>query len=499
MAGNGKAAVGTPPVPEVAGVRIGDALAVRESSTVWAGVRDDGTRVAVKVVPLEVDGVPPGDLLGHGRTWPHVVPVLDVCAVSDPGPATAIVMPLLDGGSFAAVVAARGRLSPGEVVTALAPVAGAMGTLHAAGLVHADLSPGNILFDGSGRPWLTDLGVARLVGDRVSAVWGTQGYLAPEVEAGGEPSAAADVFGLGALAWLGLVGQPPGPSFVRPGLDHVVPGLPEDFSVLIERCLDADPTARPSAADLALQLFDSTPAQPLRLPVGESDINGLTRRIRAGAAVALPVGAGPPDRGRPTSYAPRHRAPRGLSRARLVRPVRLPVLVVVLAAVFVTGVASLAVARARPAPVTADPVGAPSRGGTSAVVPGSATASADDAVAVASALLDARAGLWNSLAIADLARVDAPGTSAWRVDAELVTSASADGWRYESVAFAVRSATWLSRDAHGGRLEVVYDAAAYRVRRGATVTDKAAQASIRQVLDVRRVDGEWRVGKVSGP
>lgn len=515
MAAGRQAGQVTPPVPDVPGVRIGDPVAVREHSTVWAGVRDDGTRVAVKVVPLAPDGGAPGDVLGYGRTWPYVVPVLEVLAISDPEPATAVVMPLLDGGSYAAVVAARGRLSPGEVVTALAPMAGALGTLHAAGLVHADLSPGNVLFDGSGRPWLADLGVARIVGDVVSPVWGTQGYLAPEVEAGAEPSAAADVFGVGALAWLALVGEPPGPSFVRTPLAQAAPGLPEEFTALLERCLHADPTVRPSAEALALELFDAAAPQPLRLPVGEADISALTRRIRAGApppAGAPRPGSAPAGGVRPTPYAPRHRAPRRLGGVRLVRPVRLPVLVVVLAAALVTGVTSLAVARARTADVagSAGPLRQPAVTTTQAVTAtqavgahgtpagGDPTSSQGEPARVAEALLQARARLWNGLDIADLALVDAPGSSAWRVDAELVTSARADGWRYEAVAFTVRSARWHSQAAGAARLEVVYDAAAYRLRQAQKVTERAAQGSISQVLDLRRVDGAWRVAAVTG-
>ena len=93
----------------------------------------------------------------------------------------ALVMPLLRGGSLAALVRARGHLGPGEVVTVLAPVAGALGRLHAAGVVHGDVSPGNVLLDLDGRPVLADLGVGRVLGEAPQAVWGTPGHLAPEV------------------------------------------------------------------------------------------------------------------------------------------------------------------------------------------------------------------------------------------------------------------------------------------------------------------------------
>src|SRR5438309_584724 len=76
-----------------------------------------------------------------------------------------LVLDLADGGSLAELLAVRGRLTPGEVITAVSPVAAAVAYLHAAEIVHGDVSPANILFTPGGVPLLADLGVARLTGD----------------------------------------------------------------------------------------------------------------------------------------------------------------------------------------------------------------------------------------------------------------------------------------------------------------------------------------------
>jgi eukaryotic-like serine/threonine-protein kinase len=73
-----------------------------------------------------------------------------------------IVMELLDGASLEALLAQRGRLSAGEVVGLLAPVAEALDHAHAAGVIHRDIKPGNIMVLPDGRPKLTDFGLARL-------------------------------------------------------------------------------------------------------------------------------------------------------------------------------------------------------------------------------------------------------------------------------------------------------------------------------------------------
>ncbi len=279
--------------PVVAGYRLGTLLGRGASAEVWGGRRIlDGRPVAIKVVPM-----PPGreDLavrelgLLRGLAADHVVALLDAVPVSDPVVALALVMERYDGGSLAQVVAARGRLTAGEIVTALSPVAAALGALHQAGVVHGDLTPGNVLFDDTGRPAIGDLGVTRVIGERTAEVFGTQGFLAPEVCVGGQPTTASDVYAVGALAWFCAAGQAPDPVWLRSDSAEALADLPPALVGLVDACLSAEPSARPSAVDVSVAMFQCAPAEPMRLPGSVEAVESLTRRIRANASFAAPA------------------------------------------------------------------------------------------------------------------------------------------------------------------------------------------------------------------
>ena len=163
------------PVPAVPGHELGTLLARGGTSEVWAGVAlDDGRRVAVKVVHADValvEAAAREAAVSAAASSAHVVAV-EACVELADG-RVARVMPHLLGGALDALVRSRGHLSPGEVVTVLAPVASALGRLHDLGVVHGDVSPGNVLLDLDGRPVLGDLCIGHVVGEVSPGVWGT--------------------------------------------------------------------------------------------------------------------------------------------------------------------------------------------------------------------------------------------------------------------------------------------------------------------------------------
>lgn len=187
------------------------------------------------------------------------------------------------GGSLLTLLATRGRFAPGEVVTALAPLAEALGQAHAHGLVHGRVRASSVLLSGAGKPLLDGLGL--------SCLHDADDTLDPT----GGLGAAADVWALGALGHLLLTGSEPGDE----SLSALAPTAPLPLVRAIEAALGFDPTARPSAGDLAAALLAACPAVPLsgvvaadlppaaapRFPVPRA----VPRRIVLAGAAALVV------------------------------------------------------------------------------------------------------------------------------------------------------------------------------------------------------------------
>jgi hypothetical protein len=268
--------------PVVPGYTLEALLGRGGSGEVWRAVpRRGGDPVAVKVL---VAGDPERQareaaLLGE-LDHPHLVRLIEVVHQPRRGGAArvALVLELLAGGSLAGLLARRGRLRPGEVVTAIAPVAAALAHAHDNGVVHGDLSPGNIVFTAEGRPVLTDLGVARVLGEAAAAEV-TPPYVDPTVARGGAPAPASDVFGIAAAAFHALTGIAPwnaatsadtltvAATGLLPDLTELAPDAPPELVAVITRGLAADPHDRGSAAAFALDLRHACRPEPVRLPV----------------------------------------------------------------------------------------------------------------------------------------------------------------------------------------------------------------------------------------
>lgn len=196
---------------------------------------------------------------------PFVVAVLDVLEL-DTG--MAIVLEFVPGGSLSDHMAQHtAAVDRAAALTTLLDLTRGLAAVHAAGLLHCDLKPANVLLDADGRARLADFGLSRLF-SRVdsAAAGGSLGYAAPEVVLGEPPTMAADVYALGVIAWELLLGRPAFAgartlAVVEQQLTEALPSLaseaadvPGELRALLDRCRSSDPANRPSAAALVAAL-----------------------------------------------------------------------------------------------------------------------------------------------------------------------------------------------------------------------------------------------------
>ena len=181
-------------------------------------------------------------------------------------------------------------------------MADGLAAAHLAGVVHRDVKPGNVLIAADGLVKLTDFGVSRAVDEvqltRTGVIAGTPAYLAPEVAQGRQPSAASDVFALGATLYAAVEGEPPF------GLDEnayallhkVATGDPEPprqagaLAGVLMRLLSVDPEDRPSAAQ-ARDLLAASGDGSGRRPAAPDGTPPRPPRSRSGGAARSGGGA----------------------------------------------------------------------------------------------------------------------------------------------------------------------------------------------------------------
>ncbi|MFE0649056.1 protein kinase [Streptomyces sp. NPDC059534] len=198
-------------------------------------------------------------------THPGVVTVHDVLE-HDSRPW--IVMQYVDGPSLADAAKEAGTIEPREAARIGLHVVGALRAAHAAGVLHRDVKPGNVLLARDGRVLITDFGIAAIEGDstitRTGEIVGSIDYLAPERVRGGDPGPASDLWSLGATLYTAVEGVSPfrrtSPISTMQAVVTEEPPHPEKAGPLapvIVALLRKDPDQRPRADEAERMLLDA--------------------------------------------------------------------------------------------------------------------------------------------------------------------------------------------------------------------------------------------------
>nr|WP_258806109.1 PASTA domain-containing protein [Pseudarthrobacter sp. NS4] len=195
---------------------------------------------------------------------PHVVGVLDQ---GNDGNTAYLVMEYIKGHTLRDVINDKGALPPRLALALIDPVVEGLAAAHAAGFIHRDVKPENVLIADDGRIKIGDFGLARAVSTSTSSgtLLGTVAYVSPELVLGKPADARSDVYSVGIMLFEMLTGQQPfdGEVPIQVAYQHVngtvgppsalVPGLAGEVDELVQWCTANDPENRPVDANALLQ------------------------------------------------------------------------------------------------------------------------------------------------------------------------------------------------------------------------------------------------------
>lgn len=290
---------------EIAGYRIEALIARGGMGVVYRATHLGLERpVALKVIARELadrDGFRERFLresrLAARLEHPSVVPVYDSREVDGE---LIVAMRLVKGGDLRHLIDKEGPLPPGRALDLLGQAADALDAAHAAGIVHRDVKPHNILVEGD-HAYLSDFGLAKAFDESDAAgsasVVGTAQYMSPEQWRGDSIGPAADVYSLGCVLYEALTGIAP---FGRAESD-TEPELPQGIDEAIRRAVAKDPARRyRSAGELiaAARAAEGSDVRPTAVlsrdrserttaPLGRAGVRAFQRRVVAAAVLVL--------------------------------------------------------------------------------------------------------------------------------------------------------------------------------------------------------------------
>jgi hypothetical protein len=247
---------------------------------VFLGVSAAGRPVAVKIIHAELAADPEFRArfsveVAAARKVSGLFTALVADADVD-APVPWLATAYVNGPSLSEAVRDRGPLSAASLLALAAGLAKSLSAIHAAGVVHGDLKPSNVLLALDG-PRVIDFGISQAAEAaplaRSGLVVGTPSFMSPEQAAGQAVGSRSDVFSLGTVLAFAATGRRPfGSGQAAAVLDRVVRGAPDlrgtppEVLPLIERCLAKDPAGRPAAAGLLGEVTAAQAALALRRP-----------------------------------------------------------------------------------------------------------------------------------------------------------------------------------------------------------------------------------------
>jgi hypothetical protein len=282
---------------------------------VFLGVSAAGRPVAVKVVHAELAADPEfrarfSTEVAAARKVSGLFTALVVDADVD-APVPWLATAYVAGPSLSEAVRDSGPLTAWSLLALAAGLAKSLTAIHAAGVVHGDLKPSNVLLAPDG-PRVIDFGISQAAEvaplAQAGLVVGTPSYMAPEQAAGEEVGPRSDVFSLGAVLAFAATGRKPfgvgPPAAVLERVVRVAADLedaPAEVRPLIEQCLAKDPLRRPTAAELLAGVtaaqsameprFEPAPAAADQPSKPRARARQHPRRLITASAVAVILGA----------------------------------------------------------------------------------------------------------------------------------------------------------------------------------------------------------------